>query len=124
GELEVAQHREMAGHAVVPVGNGHSIPMACAGQVRADEELRVLAKLARSRHRGAPMRSILITGAASGIGAGIARELAAAGHHLVVSDLSAAAAGEVAASIRAHGGSAEAVALDVTSDASVAAALA
>lgn len=70
------------------------------------------------------MRSILITGAASGIGAGIARELAAAGHHLVVSDLSAAAAGEVAASIRAHGGSAEAVALDVTSDASVAAALA
>lgn len=70
------------------------------------------------------MRSILITGAASGIGAGIARELAAAGHHLVVSDLSAEAAGEVAAGIRADGGSAEPLALDVTSDASVAAALA
>ena len=70
------------------------------------------------------MRNILITGAASGIGAGIARELAAAGHHLVVSDLSAEAAAVVAAEIRAAGGSAEAVALDVTSDASVAQALA
>ena len=70
------------------------------------------------------MRSILITGAASGIGAGIAQELAAAGHHVIVSDLSVDGAGAVAAGIRARGGSAEAVALDVTSDDSVAAALA
>ncbi|KAF1687536.1 3-hydroxybutyrate dehydrogenase [Pseudoxanthomonas broegbernensis] len=70
------------------------------------------------------MRSILITGAASGIGAGIAHALAAAGHHLIVSDLDRDAAEAVAAGIRARGGSAESVALDVTSDASVAAALA
>lgn len=71
-----------------------------------------------------PMHTILITGAASGIGAGIARELAAAGHHLIVSDLDRDAAEAVAADIRDAGGSAESVALDVTSDDSVAAALA
>lgn len=69
-------------------------------------------------------RSILITGAGSGIGAGIARELARAGHHLLVSDLSLAAARQVADGIAGQGGSAEALALDVTSDAAVAAALA
>jgi 3-hydroxybutyrate dehydrogenase len=74
-------------------------------------------------------RCILITGAGSGIGAGIATELAAmklaaAGHHLVVTDVNLAAAEGVAASIRDAGGSAEALALDVTSDDSVAAALA
>ena len=68
--------------------------------------------------------SILVTGAASGIGAGVAIRLAEAGHHLVISDLDAGAAETVAAGIRASGGSAEAVALDVTSDDSVAAALA
>jgi 3-hydroxybutyrate dehydrogenase len=69
-------------------------------------------------------RCILITGAGSGIGAGIATELAQAGHHIVVTDLALAAAEEVATRIRADGGSAEALALDVTSDDSVAAALA
>jgi 3-hydroxybutyrate dehydrogenase len=69
-------------------------------------------------------RCILITGAASGIGAGIATELAAAGHHLVVTDVNLESAEAVAAGIRATGGSAEALLLDVTSDASVAAALA
>lgn len=69
-------------------------------------------------------RSLLITGAGSGIGAGIACELARAGHHVVASDLSLAAARQVAGEIAANGGSAEAVALDVTRDASVAEALA
>ena len=68
-------------------------------------------------------RCILITGAASGIGAGIATELANAGHHLVITDVNRDAAESVAAQIRANGGSAEALALDVTSDDSVAAAL-
>lgn len=68
--------------------------------------------------------AFLITGAASGIGAGIARQLAEAGRHIIVSDLNLDAAEAVAAQIRAGGGSAEAVVLDVTSDASVAAALA
>ena len=69
-------------------------------------------------------RCILITGAGSGIGAGIANELARAGHHLVVTDVNLDAAEHVAEAIRAGGGSAEALALDVTSDDSVAAALA
>jgi 3-hydroxybutyrate dehydrogenase len=69
------------------------------------------------------MHSILITGAASGIGAGIAHELARAGHHIIVSDLDRDAAERVALAIRDGGGSAESVALDVTSDDSVAEAL-
>ncbi|GAB2517691.1 3-hydroxybutyrate dehydrogenase [Lysobacter humi (ex Lee et al. 2017)] len=69
-------------------------------------------------------RTILVTGAGSGIGAGIAAELARAGHHLVVTDLSPDAALTVADAIRAEGGSAEAHVLDVTSDASVEAMLA
>ncbi len=68
-------------------------------------------------------RCILITGAASGIGAGIAGELAAAGHHVVVTDLALDAAEAVVARILAADGSAEALALDITSDASVDAAL-
>jgi 3-hydroxybutyrate dehydrogenase len=67
---------------------------------------------------------ILITGAASGIGAGLATELARAGHHIIVSDLQLADCQAVAAGIRDGGGSADAVALDVTSESSVAAALA
>jgi 3-hydroxybutyrate dehydrogenase len=69
-------------------------------------------------------RCILITGAGSGIGAGIAAELAAAGHHIVVTDVNRDAAEGIAAEIRANGGSSEALALDVTSDDSVTAALA
>jgi 3-hydroxybutyrate dehydrogenase len=67
---------------------------------------------------------ILVTGAGSGIGAGIATELAAAGHHLVVTDLALDTAEAVAGAIRDTGGSAEALALDVTSGASVEAMLA
>ncbi|MDV2452031.1 3-hydroxybutyrate dehydrogenase [Xanthomonas hortorum] len=70
------------------------------------------------------MRSILITGAGSGIGAGIATELAAAGHHLIVSDMDLAAAERTAQALRDAGGSAEALALDVTDDDSVVRALA
>jgi len=68
--------------------------------------------------------TILISGAASGIGAGLAVELARFGHHVIVSDLRLADCQAVAAQIRAGGGSADAVALDVTSDASMAAAFA
>ncbi|QNP41897.1 3-hydroxybutyrate dehydrogenase [Lysobacter solisilvae (ex Woo and Kim 2020)] len=71
-----------------------------------------------------PARCILITGAGSGIGAGIAAELARAGHHLVVTDVNRDAAEAVAQALRADGGSAEALALDVTSDHSIEAALA
>jgi 3-hydroxybutyrate dehydrogenase len=69
-------------------------------------------------------RCILITGAGSGIGAGIATELAAAGHHIVVTDVTLEAPHNVVGAIHAANGSAEALVLDVTSDDSVAAALA
>jgi 3-hydroxybutyrate dehydrogenase len=69
------------------------------------------------------MGATLITGAASGIGAGLAIELARSGRHIVVSDVHLDLATAVARSIRASGRSAEAVALDVTSDESVAAAM-
>jgi 3-hydroxybutyrate dehydrogenase len=68
--------------------------------------------------------NVLITGAASGIGAGLATELARLGHHVVATDLKLADCQAVAERIRAAGGSADALAVDVTSDASVAAALA
>jgi 3-hydroxybutyrate dehydrogenase len=70
------------------------------------------------------MPNVLITGAGSGIGAGLATELARAGHHVVVTDVKLASAEAVVADIREHGGTAEALAVDVTSDASVAAAVA
>jgi 3-hydroxybutyrate dehydrogenase len=69
-------------------------------------------------------RNILVTGAGSGIGAGIAAGLAAAGHHLIVTDVALAPAEAVARAIVAAGGSAEALVLDVTSDESIATALA
>ncbi len=65
--------------------------------------------------------TVLVTGAGSGIGAGIAENLATQGHHLIVTDLNADAAAQIAQAIRAAGGSAESHPLDVTSDASVAA---
>jgi 3-hydroxybutyrate dehydrogenase len=68
-------------------------------------------------------RCILITGAGSGIGAGIASELARTGHHIVVTDVDLDAARAVADAIIEARGSAEALVLDVTSDDSVAAAL-
>jgi 3-hydroxybutyrate dehydrogenase len=66
-----------------------------------------------------PPRTILISGAGSGIGAGLAEHLARAGHHLIVTDLDAEAARVVVERILAAGGSAEAHGLDVSAQSSV-----
>ena len=58
-------------------------------------------------------RRILVTGAGSGIGAGIAEALATKGHEIVVSDVVKSAAEAVAAGIVARGGKARACVLDV-----------
>ena len=70
------------------------------------------------------MYSILVTGSASGIGAGLVTELAQSGYHVVASDLEIEKAEAVARQVRESGHSAEAVELDVTSDQSVERALA
>jgi len=56
----------------------------------------------------------IVTGAASGIGRALAEELAKRGCEVVLADLQAALAKEVAAEIRALGGKARAVKVDVT----------
>lgn len=71
-----------------------------------------------------PTGGILITGGASGIGAGLAIDMAKSGRPIIVADLRFEGAASVAADIRASGGRAEPVALDVTSDESVGAAMA
>ena len=65
-------------------------------------------------------RTALVTGAGQNIGAGIARALAGAGARVLVNDLRADRAGEVAAEI---GGEAEALPFDVTDRAAVLAAV-
>ena len=61
----------------------------------------------------------VVTGAASGLGAAIARAYAAEGAHVAVADRDADAAERTAAEICAAGGEAGAVAMDVTSEAAV-----
>ena len=62
----------------------------------------------------------IVTGAASGFGAGIARRFAAEGASVVVNDRNETGARDVASAIRAAGGRAAACAGDVSNDADVA----
>ncbi len=64
-------------------------------------------------------RNILITGAGSGIGAGLAVCLADSGHRIVVTDRDGATAGAVAHGIQAAGGRSHAALLDVADAAAV-----
>lgn len=71
------------------------------------------------------MKRALVTGGSGGIGAAICKRLAADGHHVIVhANRHRAQAEAVVADIAAAGGSAEAVAFDVTDRAATAAALA
>ena len=70
------------------------------------------------------MKRALVTGGSGGIGAAICKRLAADGHHVLVhANRSLDKAAAVVAAIRTAGGSAEAVAFDVTDRAATAAAL-
>ncbi|MAS37446.1 MAG: 3-ketoacyl-ACP reductase [Anaerolineaceae bacterium] len=60
-------------------------------------------------------RTALVTGAGGGIGAAVARRLAAEGAHVAITDISSEAAERAAADIRQSGGKASAHRLDVTS---------
>ena len=67
-----------------------------------------------------PNKSIIVTGAGSGIGEGIALRLAAEGAKVIVNDLNPAGGERVVAAIRAAGGTANFVQADVTLDADMA----
>jgi 3-oxoacyl-[acyl-carrier protein] reductase len=67
-----------------------------------------------------PAKIAIVTGAASGFGAGIARRFATEGARVVVNDVNAEGASRVAGEIAASGGAALACAGDVSSDADVA----
>lgn len=70
------------------------------------------------------MKRALVTGGSGGIGAAICRRLAADGHHVIVhANRSLEKAEAIVTAIREAGGSAEAVAFDVTDRAATAAAL-
>ena len=64
-------------------------------------------------------RVALVTGGGSGLGRATSLELGARGAHVLVADIDADSAGKTAAAIGEHGGSAEAVRLDVTDSAAV-----
>ena len=70
-----------------------------------------------------PQRVAIVTGAARGIGAGVATRLAADGLAVAVLDLDQAACKEVVEEIEAHGGRALAVGVDVADEDAVAAAV-
>lgn len=70
------------------------------------------------------VRTVLVTGGGSGIGAGIAVELAAAGYQMAVVDRDADAAGRVAEQVEAVGGNAVPVTADVSDVDAVASAVA
>ena len=61
----------------------------------------------------------IVTGGASGIGAAISQRLARGGAEVVIADLDAGAARDLAAAIRAEGGSAHDASVDVTDAAAV-----
>jgi 2-hydroxycyclohexanecarboxyl-CoA dehydrogenase len=65
--------------------------------------------------QSARRRVAVVTGGGSGIGQGVAGQLAAAGHRVAVLDVDGAAAETVAAQIRSDGGEARAAVVDVSS---------
>src|SRR5487761_1948934 len=74
--------------------------------------------------RGLSGRVVLVAGGAGGIGTATSKRLGEEGAAVVVADLNADAAAEVAESIRSAGGTARSTPIDLRSEESVAAAVA
>lgn len=85
---------------------------------------RLIWRLRLVHRRRMSVRTVLVTGGGSGIGAGIVAELAAAGYQLAVVDRNAKAAGRVAEQVKAAGGNAVPVTADVSDVDAVASAVA
>ena len=81
--------------------------------------LRQATMLAHMQPRGLAGRSIIVSGAGSGIGAATARLLAQAGCLVTVADISRKGAAETTAAIMAADGRAHMVEVDITDEASV-----
>ncbi|MDO8944647.1 MAG: SDR family NAD(P)-dependent oxidoreductase, partial [Desulfobacterales bacterium] len=64
-------------------------------------------------------KTAIVTGAANGIGAAVSKALCSEGAHVVVADIDGIQAERTAQALRAAGGSAQAVAADVTDEAGV-----
>jgi len=64
-------------------------------------------------------RTILVTGAGSGLGQGICEYFGVRGHHVIATDLNPEAARQTAARVTEQGGQADSYALDVASDLAV-----
>ncbi|WP_213979419.1 SDR family oxidoreductase [Sphingomonas sp. dw_22] len=75
-----------------------------------------MAELAEAANTSLSGKVALMTGAARGIGVEIGRKLAALGAHVIVAARDGRKAEEVAADLRARGGEASALKLDVTSE--------
>jgi NAD(P)-dependent dehydrogenase (short-subunit alcohol dehydrogenase family) len=69
-------------------------------------------------------RSALVTGSASGIGAGVARYLGSLGHRVILLDIDGVGVQEVAEAVRGAGGQAVGIQADVADEVAVRAAMA
>lgn len=97
--------------------------MPSSREVDSRQEARIARHSEVSNRNAGASRSVLITGAASGIGAGLARHLARAGHRVFLSDVDTVQAAAVARDLQIEGARVSSLDLDVCAVDSIEAAL-